>query len=330
MSARESPPFRADHVGSLLRPPELLRARREFAEGAISFGRLRAVEDDAIRAAIHRQEDLGLSAVTDGELRRTSWPMDLGDHFQFLAKEVRKGTPKLTIPSPNQRYLQASDGLVDPPGDLDKERVLCDLADAYIEEVRLLYRLGCRYLQLDDTSLARANAPFERDDMARPGGDHKGQRLAYVQMLGRVLAAKPPDMVVTLHLCRGTVASSWVADDDYEDVAEAVFNELDVDGFFLEWDDDHPGGFEPLRLLPKGRVAVLGLVRSKKGNLERRVDLQRRIERASRYADIDQLCLSPQCGFTSAIEGDGLSPEQQWAKLQLVVETAEAVWGSAR
>jgi 5-methyltetrahydropteroyltriglutamate--homocysteine methyltransferase len=329
MSARESPPFRADHVGSLLRPPELLRAGRQFADGTISFGRLRAVEDDAIRAAIHRQEDLGLSAVTDGELRRTSRPMDVGDHFQFLAREVHKGTPKLTIPSPNQRYLQGDRRLVDTQAYADMEGLLCDLADAYVEQVWMLYGLGCRYLQLDDTSLVCMADASQADEIARRRGDLESRHLVYVKTLCRVLAAKPADMVVSLHMCRGDFGTSWVAERGYDHVAEAIFDQLDVDGFFMELDDERPGGFESLRLLPKGKVAVLGLVTSKRGDLERREDLERRIEQASRYADIDQLCLSPQCGFSSSREGNDLSPDQQWAKLQLVVETAEAVWGSA-
>lgn len=330
MSARESPPFRADHVGSLLRPPELLRARRQFADGTISFGRLRAVEDDAIRAAIRRQEDLGLSAVTDGELRRTSRPLDFGGHFQFLAREVHRGTPKLTIPSPNQGYLHGDHRLVDTRAYADMEGLLSDLADTYVEEVWMLYGLGCRYLQLDDTSLACMTDRPQEDEMGRRGGDLDSQHLVYLKTLCRVLAAKPADMVVTLHMCRGNFGTSWVAERGYDHMAEAIFDQLDVDGFFMELDDERPGGFEPLRFLPKGKAAVLGLVTSKSGDLERREDLERRIEQASRYADIDQLCLSPQCGFSSGIQGNDVSPEQQWAKLQLVVETAEAVWGSAR
>jgi 5-methyltetrahydropteroyltriglutamate--homocysteine methyltransferase len=375
MSARESPPFRADHVGSLLRPPELLRAREDFAEGRISFGRLRAVEDDAIREAVHRQEDLGLSAITDGELRRTSWQSDFiyqisgvgraersmqvtfhgpsgtaeylssaaaidsklaiyapifGDHFQFLAGEVRKGTPKLSIPSPNQLHLRAGRSLVDTRVYPDMEWFFSDLADAYAEEVRLLYALGCRYLQLDDTSLAYMNDPRQREEIARLGGNLERQHLVYLKTIGRVLSAKPADMAITVHLCRGNFRSSWVAEGGYDYVAEAMFDQLDVDGFFMEWDDERSGGFEPLRFLPKGKVVVLGLVTSKRGDLEGREQLERRIEEATRYVDIDQLCLSPQCGFSSTVEGNVLSNDQQWAKLELVVATAEAVWGSAR
>jgi 5-methyltetrahydropteroyltriglutamate--homocysteine methyltransferase len=375
MSARKSPPFRAEHVGSLLRPPELLRARGAFAEGRISFGRLRAVEDETIREVVHRQEDLGLSAVTDGELRRTSWQTDFiyqisgvseaeramrvtfhgpsgtaeytsaaaavdsklaigapifGDHFQFLAKEVRKGTPKLTIPSPNQLHLRAGRSLVDARVYPDMEWFFSDLADTYAEEVRLLYSLGCRYLQLDDTSIAFMNDPRQREEVARLGGDLERQHLVYLETLGRVLAARPPDMAVTVHLCRDNFRSSWVAAGGYDYVAEAMFDQLDADGFFMEWDDERSGGFEPLRFLPKGKVVVLGLVTSKRGALERREELERRIEEASRYADVDQLCLSPQCGFASTVEGNVLSNEQQWAKLELVVDTAETVWGSAK
>jgi 5-methyltetrahydropteroyltriglutamate--homocysteine methyltransferase len=375
MSARDSPPFRADHVGSLLRPPELLRARQDFAEGRISFGRLRALEDEAIREVIHRQEDLGLHSITDGELRRTSWHMDFlyqisgvsqaaqpmrltllgpsgaaeysrsaavvdsklaietpifGDHFQFLAKEVRKGIPKLTIPSPNQLHLRAGRRLVDSRVYPDMGQFFSDLLDAYAEEVRLLHGLGCRYLQLDDTTLAYVNDPRQREEIARLGSDPERQHLVYVETLRRVLSAKPPGMAITVHMCRGNFRSSWVAEEGYDCVAEAMFDQLDTDGFFMEWDDERSGSFEALRLLPKGKVAVLGLVTSKRGELERREHLERRIEQASRYADVDQLCLSPQCGFSSTAEGNALSPDQQWAKLELVVETAEAVWGSAR
>jgi 5-methyltetrahydropteroyltriglutamate--homocysteine methyltransferase len=374
MTLRDTPPFRADHVGSLLRPPELLRARSEHAAGRLDDARLRAAEDEAIRAAVQMQRDIGLRSATDGELRRASWHMDFiyqldgisrvvddtlhvqfrnaegtlefappslhvgdriglsqtifGDAFEFLASSVSEGqTPKLTIPSPSMVHYRggraAIDGSVYPDLDMFWE----DLTAAYREELRRLAQLGCTYLQFDDTSLAYLNDPKQREHVREIGGDAEHQHEAYIHHINDALADRPAGMAVTTHMCRGNFRSSWVAEGGYDFVAEALFDELAVDGFFMEWDDARSGGFEPLRFVPKGKVVVLGLVTTKRGELESRDDLRRRIEEASRYVDLDQLCLSPQCGFSSTVEGNALTMKQQADKLRLVVEVADEVWG---
>ncbi len=366
------PPFRADHVGSLLRPPELLRAREDFAAGRISAEDLRGVEDSAVREVVRRQEETGLRAATDGEQRRESWHMDFiyqlggiqkvqddtirvafhneqrnfewappsahvvapvtlehtifGDAFSFLAQTVTSAVPKLTIPSLSMVHYRGGRSAIDQSVYPDLDQFWTDLAAAYADEVRRLYDLGCRYLQFDDTSLAYMNDPVQRQHVADIGGDPQHQHEHYIANINRALAGRPADLAVTTHMCRGNNQSMWAAEGGYDFVAEALFNELDVDGFFCEWDDERSGGFEPLRFVPKGKRVVLGLVTTKRGELERKDDLKRRIEDAARFVDIDQLCLSPQCGFSSTKEGNDLTPEQQWAKLRLIVETAQEVW----
>jgi 5-methyltetrahydropteroyltriglutamate--homocysteine methyltransferase len=374
MAPRETPPFRADHVGSLLRPPELLRAREEHAAGTITAGELRAAEDTAIRDVVRMQQDVGLRSVTDGELRRASWHMDFiyaldgitkvvdssmhiefrnaegtqefappslhvgdriglsetifGDAFAFLASSVSSGhTPKLTIPSPSMVHYRGGRAAIDEAVYPDLEAFWADLTAAYREEVRRLAALGCVYLQFDDTSLAYLNDPQQREHVRAIGGDAEHQHEAYIRHVNEALAERPAGLSVTTHMCRGNFRSSWVAEGGYDFVAEALFNDLAVDGFFMEWDDARSGGFEPLRFVPKGKVVVLGLVTTKRGELETRDELKRRIEEAARFVDVDQLCLSPQCGFSSTVEGNALTAEQQAAKLRLVVEVAEEVWG---
>jgi 5-methyltetrahydropteroyltriglutamate--homocysteine methyltransferase len=374
MTLRDTPPFRADHVGSLLRPPELLRAREEHAAGRLDDARLRAAEDEAIRAAVQMQRDVGLRSATDGELRRASWHMDFiyqldgiskvvddtlhvqfrnaegtlefappslhvgdriglsqtifGDAFEFLASSVAEGqTPKLTIPSPSMVHYRGGRAAIDESVYPDLDMFWEDLTAAYREELRRLAALGCAYLQFDDTSLAYLNDPKQREHVREIGGDAEHQHEAYIHHINEALADRGPGMAVTTHMCRGNFRSSWVAEGGYDFVAEALFNELAVDGFFMEWDDARSGGFEPLRFVPKGKVVVLGLVTTKRGELESRDDLRRRIEEASRYLDLDQLCLSPQCGFSSTVEGNALTMEQQADKLRLVVEVADEVWG---
>jgi 5-methyltetrahydropteroyltriglutamate--homocysteine methyltransferase len=369
------PPFRADHVGSLLRPPEVLRARDEFAAGRIGADELRRAEDAAIREAVRRQEEVGLRAATDGEFRRESWHMDFiyqlggvskvaddtirvafrneqktyewappsahvvapltlehtifGAAFSFLAGVVSPGVlPKLTIPSLSMVHYRGGRSAIDESVYPDLGQFWADLAAVYAEEVRRLYGLGCRYLQLDDTSLAYLNDPAQRQHVADIGGDPQHQHEHYIANINRALAGRPADLTVTTHMCRGNNQSMWAAEGGYDFVAEALFNELGVDGFFCEWDDERSGGFEPLRFVPKGKRVVLGLVTTKRGELERKDDLKRRIEQASRFVDLDQLCLSPQCGFSSTKEGNDLTQDQQWAKLALIVETAQEVWGS--
>jgi 5-methyltetrahydropteroyltriglutamate--homocysteine methyltransferase len=366
------PPFRADHVGSLLRPPELLRAREDFAAGRISAENLRGVEDSAVREVVRRQEETGLRAATDGEQRRESWHMDFiyqlggiqkvqddtirvafhneqrnfewappsahvvapvtlehtifGDAFSFLAQTVTSAVPKLTIPSLSMVHYRGGRSAIDQSVYPDLDQFWTDLAAAYADEVRRLYDLGCRYLQFDDTSLAYMNDPVQRQHVADIGGDPQHQHEHYIANINRALAGRPADLAVTTHMCRGNNQSMWAAEGGYDFVAEALFNELDVDGFFCEWDDERSGGFEPLRFVPKGKRVVLGLVTTKRGDLESKDDLKRRIEDAARFVDIDQLCLSPQCGFSSTKEGNDLTPQQQWAKLRLIVETAQEVW----
>jgi len=373
MSARTSPPYRADHVGSLLRPPEVLAAREDRAAGRISDEELRAVEDDAICEVVRRQEAVGLQSVTDGEFRRESWHMDFiyqlggvtqvqddtihvhfenaereydwappsahvtstvtlpktifAEHFEFLRDNVRAATPKLTIPSPSMVHYRGGRASIDEDVYPDLDAFWSDLTSAYAAEVRALSGLGCTYLQFDDTSLAYLNDPKQREMIASMGGDAEHQHELYIRHINEALEDKPDDMAVTTHMCRGNFRSSWVAEGGYDFVAEALFNELRVDGFFMEWDDERSGGFEPLRFVPRGKIVVLGLVTTKRGGLESKDELKRRIEEASRYVDIDQLCLSPQCGFSSTVEGNALSEEEQWAKLRLIVETAAEVWG---
>ena len=375
MSARTKPPFRADHVGSLLRPPEVLKAREDRAAGTIDDAALKEIEDAAIRDVIRRQEAVGLKSITDGEFRRESWHMDFiyalggitkvqddtihvhfenaerqydwappsahvtsavtlprtifAEHFAFLRDTVTKGTPKLTIPSPSMVHYRGGRSAIDASVYPDLDAFWADLTDAYAAEVRGLAELGCTYLQLDDTSLAYVNDPRQREHIAEIGGDPEHQHEAYIANINRAIADRPPEVTVTTHMCRGNNQSMWAASGSYDFVADALFNQLEVDGFFMEWDDERSGGFEPLRFVPKGKTVVLGLVTTKRPELESKDDLKRRIEEASRYAPVEQLCLSPQCGFSSTSEGNALSEEKQWAKLRLIVEVADEVWGDA-
>ena len=373
MSLRTTPPFRADHVGSLLRPRTLLQAREEAASGAISPDDLRAVEDAAIRDAMTMQEDIGLRSVTDGEFRRASWHMDFiyeiagvekaeqamksvfhnekrryrvhpdrrcgspassgwitrssGRRSSFSATPSPPATPKLTIPAPSLVHYRGGPAAIDHDVYPDMDEFWDDLGAAYADEVRRLAAIGCTYLQLDDTSLAYLNDPAQRAEIARRGEDADHQHEIYIRTINRALSDKPAGMTVTTHMCRGNFRSSWVAQGGYDFVADALFNELNVDGYFMEYDDERSGGFEPLRFVPRGKYVVLGLVTSKKPDLEAKDDIKRRLEEASKFVDIDQLCLSPQCGFSSTLDGNSLSRDQQIAKLRLVVETAEEVWG---
>jgi 5-methyltetrahydropteroyltriglutamate--homocysteine methyltransferase len=373
MGPRSTPPFRADHVGSLLRPAELLRAREDHAAGRIDDAELRALEDEAIRRVVGEQESVGLRSATDGEFRRASWHMDFiyqlggvtkvtdrslkvqfhnekgdikfappslrvdapialehtifGEAFEFLRDTVRTATPKLTIPSPSMVHYRGGRASIDESVYPDMDRFWEDLTAAYAQEVRRLAELGCTYLQFDDTSLAYLNDPEQRRHVAEIGGDPEHQHETYIANINRALAGRPEGMTVTTHMCRGNFRSSWVASGSYDFVADALFNRLEVDGFFMEWDDERSGGFEPLRFVPPGKVVVLGLVTTKRPQLESKDALKRRIEEASRFVDADQLCLSPQCGFSSTSEGNELTRDDQLAKLELIVETAAEVWG---
>jgi 5-methyltetrahydropteroyltriglutamate--homocysteine methyltransferase len=371
MTMRQTPPFRADHVGSLLRPKTVLAAREDRAAGRIDAVELRRIEDEAIRRVVRLQEDAGLEGITDGEYRRASWHMDFiyqlggvgtvpggslevrfhndqgdldfsaaavrigklaldrcifADDFAFL-KSVTEKTPKLTIPSPSMVHYRGGRAALDPAIYPEIGAFWQDLASVYAKEIGALGQLGCTYLQLDDTSLAYLNDPAQRRHIADLGGDLEDQHLTYIRLINQALADKPAGMTVTTHMCRGNFRSSWVASGGYDYVAEALFGELAVDGFFLEYDDARSGGFEPLRFVPKGKQVVLGLVTTKRGTLEAKDALKRRIEEAAKFVPLDQLCLSPQCGFSSTVEGNALSEAEQFAKLRLIVETAQEVWG---
>jgi 5-methyltetrahydropteroyltriglutamate--homocysteine methyltransferase len=369
---RSTPPFRADHVGSLLRPQALLAARREHAAGTLDAAQLRASEDQAISGIVARQEEAGLQSATDGEFRRASWHMDfiyqLGGiskapgnlavrfrnaegkieftpaalhidgkirldqtifaaDFAYLQSAVTSAMPKLTIPSPNMVHYRGGPASIEAAVYPDMEEFWADLSAAYAEQVRRLGELGCTYLQLDDTSLAYLNDPAQRAEITERGEDAEHLHLRYIRQVNNALAGRPAGMAVTTHMCRGNFRSSWAAEGGYDFVAEALFSDLDVDGFFLEYDDERSGGFEPLRFVPKGKMVVLGLVTTKSGKLEDKDALKRRIDDAAQFVPLDQLCLSPQCGFSSTVEGNVLTSDEQFAKLALIVQTAQEVWG---
>jgi 5-methyltetrahydropteroyltriglutamate--homocysteine methyltransferase len=377
LSQRTTPPFRADHVGSLLRPPELTAARAQFKAGRLDHEGLRAVEDEAIRGAIALQRDAGLQTVTDGEFRRTSWHMDFiysldgveqvqgeslhvqfrdaegeydyappamrvasmvalpatgtifADAFTFLKDNALPGqTPKLTIPSPSMVHYRGGNSSIDPSAYADVDAFWADLTAAYAAEIRGVYDLGCRYLQLDDTSLAYVNDPAQRAHIEQIGGDPDHLHEHYIANINRALADKPDDLVITTHLCRGNNQSMWAAEGGYDFVAEALFGDLAVNGYFLEFDDERSGTFEPLRFVGPGKLVVLGLVTTKSPVLEDKDLLKRRIDEASQFVDLDQLCLSGQCGFSSTEEGNRLTIDEERAKLELIVEVAAEVWGA--
>src|SRR3954451_7442225 len=372
MAPRDTPPYRADHVGSLLRPPQLLQAREDFKDGRIDADELRGIEDEANRDVVRKQEQVGLRSATDGEFRRASWHMDFiyqiggvtraqesmkvqfhnaeGDieftpaalhvdapialqepifarDFEFLQTCVERATPKLTIPSPSMVHYRGGRSSIDDDVYPDMDQFWDDLTSAYAAEVRALADLGCTYLQFDDTSLAYLNDPKQREMIQSMGGDGEHQHELYIRHINEALEGRPEGMAVTTHMCRGNFRLSWVAEGGYDFVAEALFTQLGVDGFFLEYDDARSGGFEPLRFVPKHKQVVLGLVTTKRGELESKDELKRRIEEATQYVDLDQICLSPQCGFSSTVEGNDLTQEQEIAKLRLIVDTAEEVWG---
>ena len=364
---RTKPPFRADHVGSLLRSAAIQGARAKRESGEIDADQLREVEDREIAAVIRKQEDVGLKAVTDGEYRRSWWHFDfLGgldgidvvssdqgiqfqgrqtkaqgievtgkigfsdhpmiEHFRFLADHAQV-VPKMTIPSPSVLHFRQDDGArrkIYP----DIDAFFDDLGQTYADAVRAFHDAGCRYLQLDDTVWAYLCSEVELEKARERGHDTNGLDQRYARAINAALAAKPDDMTITMHVCRGNFRSTWISEGGYEPVAETALGGLDLDGYFLEYDTERAGGFEPLRFLPKGdKVVVLGLVTSKSGELENRDDIKRRIDEATKFVDLDQLCLSPQCGFASTEEGNVLAEEQQWAKLREINEIADEVWG---
>jgi 5-methyltetrahydropteroyltriglutamate--homocysteine methyltransferase len=365
-------PFRADHVGSLLRPSELHDMREQVRLGRASAAKLKEAEDRLIGEAVSLQEDLGLPSVTDGEFRRDWWHIDFiagfdgvtlkydeGDayrgtnfkgteakpptmfvtgklrrtgpsmlpHFEFLKSVVKKGTPKFTMPSPAMLHAR---------GDRDSIRKVypdpaefwSDLARCYREEIADLYKAGCRYLQIDDTTIAMFGDSKVQEGFRQLGDDPKKDVAVYADAVNQAIRDVPDDMTVAIHTCRGNYRSTWLASGSYDYVAEIAFSSIDVDGFFLEYDDERSGGFEPLRHIPKGKRVVLGLVSSKVPQLEPKDVLKRRIDQASKIIPLENLCLSPQCGFSSTHHGNNLTVEQEKAKLRLCIDTAREVWGS--
>jgi 5-methyltetrahydropteroyltriglutamate--homocysteine methyltransferase len=268
-------------------------------------------------AALHVDEKISLEHTIFGE------------DFQFLQQVAADNqTPKLTIPSPSMVHYRGGAAAIDPSVYPDQDEFWSDLTSAYADQVKAVAELGCTYLQFDDTSLAYLNDPNQRAAMAERGEDAEHLHEQYIRHINEALQDRPDGITITTHMCRGNFRSSWVAEGGYDFVAEALFNELGVDGFFLEYDDARSGGFEPLRFVPEGKLVVLGLVTTKRGELEQKDELKRRLDEASKYVPIEQLCLSPQCGFSSTVEGNQLTYEQEVAKLRLIVETAEEVWGS--
>jgi 5-methyltetrahydropteroyltriglutamate--homocysteine methyltransferase len=367
---RTEPPFRADHVGSLLRTPALkeARARRERME--ISAAELKEVEDREIRGVIHKQEEIGLQSITDGEFRRAFWHIDflenldgvesyegerkikfhgpqpkpillrvagkLGsfsghpmlNHFRFVREHTRR-TPKMTIPSPSALHFRYGRQAVPESIYPSMDEFFHDLGLTYRRAIRAFADAGCRYLQLDEVNLAYLCDPELRQQVRDRGDDPETLPPVYADMINSAVADIPEDMTITMHLCRGNFRSNYVASGGYEPVAEVLFNTIKVHGYFMEYDTERAGGFEPLRLLPRDKMVVLGIVTSKSGILESRDMLKRRIDDAARYTDLDRLCLSPQCGFSSTEEGNVLAEADQWSKLKMIVELADEVWGTA-
>ena len=385
MSLRTAPPFRADHVGSLLRPPELRQARARRERGESGADELKTVEDRAIQAVIAKQESIGLRGVTDGEFRREFWHLDflaglegvesyqaehgiqfkggetkpkglrvtgkigfhghpMIEHFRFLKAHTSLNdhtglndhtslndhtgvAAKMTIPSPSVLHFRGGRKAVPESIYPSMDDFYRDLGNAYRQAVEAFAAAGCRYLQLDETNLAYLCDPEQRQMLRDRGDDPDRLPGIYADLINTAIAGRPSDMVVTMHLCRGNFRSMWIAQGGYEPVAEILFHRIGVNGYFMEYDTERAGGFEPLRFVPKGKAVVLGLVTSKTGALETKDDLKRRLDDAARYLDLEQLCLSPQCGFASTEEGNVLAEAEQWAKLSLIVETAREVWG---
>jgi 5-methyltetrahydropteroyltriglutamate--homocysteine methyltransferase len=370
---RTKPPFRADHVGSLLRPAALKQARAKRGRGEITAEELKTIEDREIEAVIRKQEEAGLRSVTDGEFRRAFWNYDflgqldgveayLGErkikfqgpqpkpmmlrvigklggycahpmieHFKFVAAHAKattnKATPKMTVPSPSSLHFRYGRDAVPVEIYPDMDDFYRDLGEGYRKALRAFSDAGCRYLQLDEVNFTYLCDPKLRAFVANRGEDPEALPHVYARMINAALSDVAPDVTKAMHLCRGNFQSTFVASGGYEPVAEILFNEINIDAYFMEYDSDRAGGFAPLRFVPKGKMVVLGLVTSKSGTLESKDELKRRIDQAARYIDLDQLCLSPQCGFASTEEGNILAEDEQWAKLRRIVEVADEVWG---
>jgi 5-methyltetrahydropteroyltriglutamate--homocysteine methyltransferase len=364
---RTKPPFRADHVGSLLRPASLKQARERRAKGEISAADLKAVEDREIERVIKKQEDVGLQAVTDGEFRRSWWHLDflwgldgaeryqmdtgiafaavttrnegvrvtgkLGfsghpmiEHFKYVAAHTRR-MPKMTIPAPSAIYGRPVMTPIDKTAYPDREQFFDDLGQAYRKAVRAFADAGCRYLQLDEVFIAMLCDTKYRQQMTDRGDNPERLGELYGELINTAMSDIPSDMTITMHLCRGNYKSTFMGAGGYEAVQEILFNKINVHGYFMEYDDQRSGGFEPLRMLPKGKSVVLGIATTKSGRLESKDELKRRIDEAAKYAPLDQLCISGQCGFASTEEGNTLTEDEQWAKLRRMAEVAEEVWG---
>jgi len=368
--SRYNPPFRADHVGSLLRPPALIEARQRHQSGALSKADLRQIEDEHIRDVVRKQQDAGLKSITDGEFRRTFFHIDFLEKlegvtvsggietkfhsrtgvidfappslsvtgklrhvtdiqrpdFEFL-KSVTTETPKVTIPSPTMVHFRGGRKTIDIHAYPEMDEFFADLAQCYRDEVNSLYRAGCRYIQMDDTNLAYLCDPKLREGARERGLDPDHLPRDYAALINSVIDGRPKDLTIAVHLCRGNFKSAWVAEGGYEPVAEVLFNELNVDGYFLEYDDERAGDFRPLRFVPKTKTVVLGLVTTKAGALESRDALITRIKEAAQFMPLENMCLSPQCGFSSTVEGNQITEQEQWAKVRRIVEVAREVWG---
>jgi 5-methyltetrahydropteroyltriglutamate--homocysteine methyltransferase len=368
MSPRTKPPFRADHVGSILRTAPVKEARAQREKGAITPAQLKEVEDREIEKIIKKQEEIGLELATDGEFRRAWWHFDffsmldgvelyeldhgiqfhgvqtkmqsikvtgkiglsnhpMLEHFKFL-KAHTKVTPKMTIPAPSVMHFRLEPGAVAKSAYPDRDAIFDDVAMAYQKAIKAFYDAGCRYLQFDDTAWAYLCSKEELKKAKDRGLDVDHLQETYTTCINKALQAKPADMTITTHVCRGNFRSTFISSGGYEPVAESLLVKCNYDGYFLEYDSDRAGGFEPLRFLPKGnKIVVLGLVTSKSGRLEPRDEIKKRIQEATKYVALEQLCLSPQCGFASTEEGNVLAEEEQWAKLRIIVELSEEVWG---
>ena len=372
MSERTAPPFRADHVGSLIRPEPLIAARQAAERSEMAQSALQRIQQDAIRDVVRLQEEMGFKLATDGEFNRASWQRDFllkldnvelipsrltvrfhsaagtrdhsppslrvagklnrphnifVDDFRFL-QSVARAVPKVTIPSPTVLHFRGGREAINAEAYPEIGEFYHDLARVYREEISDLAAAGCRYLQIDEVNLAYLCDPALRAEVAHIGEDPASLPKTYAKLLNDAIASRPSDMTVCMHLCRGNFAGAWIAEGGYDPIAELLFNDIDVDGYFLEYDSPRAGSFAPLRFLPKGKVAVLGLVTSKRAALEGKDDIKRRIDEAAKVVPLAQLALSPQCGFASTIKGNRLTMDDQRKKLSLVVETAKDVWGT--
>jgi len=367
MSQRKNPPFRADHVGSLLRPAVLKKAREQRARGEMTAAQLKEIEDREIERVIRKQEEVGLQSITDGEFRRSWWHLDflwgldgvekhvmdtgiafaavttrneglkvtgrigfsghpMIEHFKFVAARTRRA-PKITIPAPSAAYGRPIRTPIDEKTYPKPDRFFDDLGQAYKKAVRAFADAGCRYLQLDEVFIAMLCDPKYRQAMKDRGDNPETLGELYGDLINTAMSDIPSDMTVTMHMCRGNYKSTYMGAGGYEAVQEILFNKIKVHGFFMEYDTARAGGFEPLRMLPKNRTVVLGLVTSKSGGLEPKDEIKRRIEEATKFVSLEQLCLSPQCGFASTEEGNVLEEGEQWAKLRMIVELSKEVWG---